>query len=195
MNKNYQLIVGLGNPGDKYSKSRHNAGFITIDKLKDRIESSDFKFENKFNAEISEKSIDLNKDKNFLEKLFNIEKNNKIFLLKPHSFMNKSGEVLRKFIDFYKVPTENITVIHDDLDIPVGEYKISENSGSGGHNGVQNIINMLGTQEFKRIRIGVEKKEGRESRQIPGEKFVLQDFTDEELLMVEKLSEKIDIVT
>lgn len=190
---NHQVIFGLGNPGEKYYETRHNAGFIVLDEIKSYIGSSDFKFENKFNAEVSEKKLESSNEKSFLQKIFNTDNNKKIFLVKPHSFMNKSGEVVRKFIDFYKISPENIVVIHDDLDLPTGTYKISENSGSGGHNGIQNIINMLGTQKFKRIRIGVEKKEGRESRQISGEKFVLQSLSKEESQEIKSLSKKIDL--
>lgn len=199
MKNNYRLIVGLGNPGEKYSKNRHNSGFIILNEAKRFLELSDFKFENKFNAEISRNSQP--KNFSFFKKLFN-NSNDKskhtsreVILVKPTTFMNRSGEVVRKFIDFYKIPIEDITIIHDDLDLSVGSYKISENSGAGGHNGVQNIIDMLGTQKFKRIRIGVEKKEGRESRQIPGEKFVLQDFSENELEEVKNLAKKINIVT
>jgi len=193
INKNkYQVIIGLGNPGEKYSKTRHNVGFIILDKIQKSFESSNFKFENKFNAEISEKKLKPTSKKNFLEKMF-YSNNNKIFLLKPQSFMNKSGEVIKKFMDFYKLSSENIIVIHDDLDLTIGNYKISENSGAGGHNGIQNIVDNIGTQKFKRIRIGIEKKEGRKFRQITGEKFVLQNLSIDELLKIDTFTHKIEI--
>jgi len=185
--KKHQLIIGLGNPGEKYLQTRHNAGFIIIDELRKITKSTNFNLENKFNAQVSEKIMQNNENKNFLEKILHTQ-SRKLFLIKPQSFMNKSGEVIRKFIDFYKIPIENITVIHDDLDLTVGKFKLSKDSGSAGHNGVENIINLLGTKDFRRIKIGVETKEGREARKIPGEKFVLQRFSPEELTEIKSLS-------
>lgn len=193
MNNDYQIIIGLGNPGEKYSKTRHNAGFIILDEIQKMIGSSDFKSENKFNVEISEKVQETGNHSGFIKKLFNKNSNRRIILVKPQSFMNRSGEVIRKFIDFYKVSPEEITVIHDDLDLPMGTFKISENSGAGGHNGVQSIIDMLGTKEFRRIRIGVEKEEGRESRQTSGEKFVLQNLSDSEESKIRELAKGLEL--
>ncbi len=176
------LIIGLGNPGEKYEKTRHNVGFILLDKLKDAWNFPEFEFNKKFKAEISEKV-------SFLAKIF--PKKERIILIKPQTFMNLSGEAVRKIMTFYKIPPEDIVVIHDDLDIVIGKYKISENSSAGGHNGVQNIIHNIGTQKFTRIRIGVEKKSGRQSRKIPGQKFVLQNFTPEEIPLLATVLGKI----
>ncbi|MDD3497937.1 MAG: aminoacyl-tRNA hydrolase [Candidatus Moranbacteria bacterium] len=190
--KNHRLIIGLGNPGERYSRTRHNAGFIILDELQKRLNFSDFRFEKKFNVEMAEKIEIGNIRGGFLKKLFQREDASKTLLMKPLSFMNKSGEAIKKIMDFYKIPPKNITVIHDDLDIKVGNFKISENSGSAGHNGIQNIIDRLGTQEFKRIRIGVEKKGGRQSRQVPGNKFILQEFSEEELEKIKDLANKLE---
>ncbi len=163
------LIIGLGNPGKKYKKTRHNAGFIVLDELREKLEFPNFEFNKKFNAEISKKG--------------------NLTLIKPQTFMNLSGETVRQFIDFYKLTPADILVIHDDLDIEIGAYKISENSRSAGHNGVQNIIDNLGTQKFKRWRVGIEKVGGRQKRgNISGKDFALQDFTNDEYLQIKKTS-------
>jgi PTH1 family peptidyl-tRNA hydrolase len=172
-----KLIIGLGNPEEKYKNNRHNAGFIILDELKNDWDFPDFEFSQKFNADISEK----NKD------------GDKIILIKPQAFMNNSGEAVQKIMSFYKLTPENIIVIHDDLDINFGEYKISTDSGPAGHNGVQDIIDKLGTQNFKRIRIGIEGEEKRKTRIIPGDVFVLQDFSKEELEIVKNLAKEIKL--
>ena len=185
--KNHQLIIGLGNPGEEYHYTRHNAGFLVIDELQKVLQSSDFKIESKFDAQISEKILENGEDRSFLEKILHT-RSRKLFLLKPQSFMNKSGEAVIKFMNFYKIPIENITVIHDDLDLIIGKFKLSKDSGSAGHNGVQNIIDKIGTKDFHRIKIGVEQKDGRASRQIPGDKFVLQKFSEKEITLITSLA-------
>ncbi|MCD6149468.1 aminoacyl-tRNA hydrolase [bacterium] len=170
------LIIGLGNPGEEYKKTRHNAGFIIIDELRKKWNLPEFKFNKKFNAEVSKKSCGL------------WVMGCGLLLVKPQSFMNRSGEAVRKIMDYYKLTPKNIIVIHDDLDIEIGKYKISANSSSAGHKGVQSIIDNLGTQKFKRIRIGVEKAGGRKNRgKISGNDFVLQDFEEEEIEKVRKM--------
>ena len=126
-----KLIVGLGNPGESYTNTRHNIGFMTIDKYLGNV-----KFQEKFNG-------------------FYYEKNNVIFL-KPLTFMNNSGESVRKFVKYFDIPLENIMIIQDDLDIEIGKYKFKFNSSSGGHNGIKSIINNLNTQEFFRMKIGIK---------------------------------------
>jgi PTH1 family peptidyl-tRNA hydrolase len=170
-----KIIIGLGNPEEKYINNRHNSGFIILDEIKKGWNFPDFEFSKKFDAEISEGSFE----------------GDKIILVKPRTFMNKSGEAVQKIISFYKLTPEDITVIHDDLDIALGEFKISTNSRAAGHNGVQDIIDKLGTQNFKRIRIGIEGEEQRKNRIIPGDVFVLQDFSDEELEIIKNLAKEI----
>lgn len=167
-----KLIIGLGNPGEKYKNNRHNAGFIMLDKIQKKLSFPEFYFEKKFNAEISEGP-------------------NKILLVKPQTFMNNSGEAVQKILSYYKLMPNDLIVIHDDLDIEIGNYKISSDSSAAGHNGVQDIMNKLGTQNFKRIRIGVEAAGGRQNRIISGEDFVLQDFTEEEIKKIASIESAI----
>ena len=169
-----KLIIGLGNTGKKYENTRHNAGFIIIDELQKKLGFPEFKFNKKFNSKMTKKNYEL-------------------LLVKPQTFMNCSGEAIQKIINFYKLTPENIIVIHDDLDIEIGKYKISTDSSSAGHKGIQNIIDNIGTQEFKRIKIGVEKFGGRENRgKISGENFVLQNFEGEEIEKVKNLAGEIE---
>ena len=140
-----KLIVGLGNSGSEYANTRHNLGFLFADRLQKEWGFSEFTLSKKFSAEVTEGNC----------------AGNKIMLAKPTTFMNLSGEAVKKILDFYKLTPEDLLVIHDDLDIAAGKYKIATDSSSAGHNGVQNIIDQLGTQTFKRIRIGIgETKDG-----------------------------------
>ncbi|HOF42247.1 MAG TPA: aminoacyl-tRNA hydrolase [Candidatus Moranbacteria bacterium] len=173
-----KLIIGLGNPGKQYENTRHNAGFMVLDKLKESWGFPEFKFDKKFNAEISEGSISGKSRDAAAEKMI---------LAKPQTFMNLSGDTIKELVNFYKIPVEDITIIHDDLDINLGEYKISTDASSGGHNGVQDIFDKLGTQKIKRYRIGIEGEERRKSRgPISGDVFVVQNFSDKELKETEK---------
>lgn len=188
---NHQIIIGLGNPTEKYKNTRHNVGFIVLDILREKLGFQDFSFNKKFDCEISEST------RTPLLQKMGLSSEKKIILVKPQTYMNKSGQSVSKIMNFYKLGHENIIVIHDDLDILIGNHKISKGSGAAGHNGVQDIIDKTGTKDFLRVKVGVEKKEGRHSRKIPGQKFVLQDFTDEESKEIQKVAEKIskDILT
>ena len=135
--KGIRLIVGLGNPGEKHEQTRHNAGFWFVDALA-RRENSIFKHEVKFKGEVTH---------------FNCQ-GQKIWLLKPQTYMNDSGESLRPFCDFYKISTEQILVAHDEIDLPNGEVKIKWSGGHGGHNGLRSIFAHL-NKDFWRLRIGV----------------------------------------
>ncbi len=170
-----KIIITLGNPGQQYANTRHNAGFIIADELQKSLGFSEFEKNSKFDALVCEKNSD----------------GEKILLAKPQSFMNNSGQVVKKMLDFFKIPKENLTLLHDDLDIELGAFKISLDSSAAGHNGVQSIIDNLGSQQFKRIRLGIEGSEKKKDRIIPGEVFVLQDFSKEELEIIKKLAEKI----
>jgi len=140
------------------------------------LDFPDFEFNKKFNAEIS---------KNNLEE-------KEILLAKPQTYMNLSGTAVKAILDFYKLSPNDIIVIHDDIDIPLGKYKIATDSSSAGHNGVQNIIDQLGTQKFRRIRIGIgQEKEGALVCRLGVHDFVLEKFTPEELETIEKISEDI----
>lgn len=166
-----KLIIGLGNPGEKYKKTRHNAGFVAIDAIVAKSQIPSPKSQIKFNSEI-------------VEIVMNGEK---IILAKPQTFMNESGKAVKAIADYYKIPIENITVIHDDLDIKLGEYKIAKDRSSAGHKGVQSIIDNLETKNFTRIRIGI----GVENKKIPTEEFVLENFSKEEQKIIDEVIEKI----
>ena len=167
-----KLIIGLGNPGKEYEKTRHNAGFLAVDEIANNFQFSIFNFQSIFNAQISKGVID----------------NKTYILIKPQTFMNNSGQAIKAVLDYYKIDTEDIIVIHDDLDIPTGEFKISKNKNSGGHKGVQSIIDHLGTKDFIRIRIGIMI----ENKKTPTEKFVLERFSEKEMEIVDVVIEKIE---
>lgn len=135
------LIVGLGNPEEDYSSTRHNMGFNTINKIA-----------KKYNIEISKKKFD------GLYADFNIE-NEKIILLKPQTYMNLSGRSIIQAVQFFKIPLENIIIIYDDIDVNPGEIKIRKKGGPGSHNGMKSVIQELQTEEFNRIRVGIGQPE------------------------------------
>lgn len=161
-----KLIVGLGNPGKQYENTRHNAGFLAVGFF---LRSHDaITCQSKFNAQICEYHED----------------GEKVFFVKPQSFMNLSGEVVREILAFYKLDHANhLLVLHDEKDLPFGSLKEAFASGSAGHNGVQNIIDELGTKDFARIRIGAESRES--DSPVATDDFVLQPFTGEELQKLE----------
>jgi PTH1 family peptidyl-tRNA hydrolase len=191
------LIIGLGNPGKKYEKNRHNTGFIILEELRKLWDFPDFSLDKKFNAEISEKInplLPLGEGAPFNPPLPAGEgwgEGNKILIARPQTFMNNSGEAVKKIMDFYKLTPEDLIVIHDDLDINLGEFRIAADSSSAGHKGIEDIIEKLGTQEFKRIRIGIEGEEKRKDRKMPGDEFVLQNFSEEEYNQIKSLAPEI----
>jgi peptidyl-tRNA hydrolase, PTH1 family len=164
-----KLIVGLGNPGKKYENTRHNIGFIIIDALQKELEASDFKLNKKFQAEITE--INLGKEK--------------IILAKPQTYMNKSGQAVKAIKNFYKIPLREIIVIRDDLDMAFGKYREKRNSSSGGHNGINSIIENLGSQKFLQIKIGVRNKD---IEKMDSADFVLQNFIKTEMAALIKFT-------
>ena len=163
-----KLIVGLGNPGREYEKTRHNIGFMTIDKYADKLGVSITK--DKFNGLYGETTIS----------------GEKVILLKPQSYINLSGEVIRKYVDFFKINVEDILIIHDDLDLAVGTYKIKQKGSSGGHNGLKNIELHLGTQEYKRIKVGISNNKMMDTKD-----YVLGKLSKEDS---DKIEEVKDIV-
>lgn len=171
-----KLIIGLGNPTKRYEDTRHNAGFLILDEIQKELSFPEFQSSGKFEAEISEANI----------------AGEKIILVKPQTFMNLSGKSVAAIMTFYKIPIEDLTVIHDDLDIELGAFKISTDSSAAGHNGVTSIFETLGTQKIKRIRIGIEGSEKKLERQMSGSDFVLQKFSEEELATVKNLSKEIE---
>ncbi len=163
-----KLIVGLGNPGKEYDNTRHNVGFQTIDKFASSL--GVFLNKSKFNGLYTEAII----------------KNEKVILLKPQSYINLSGEVIRRFVDFYKISLDDILIINDDLDLPLGNFKLKKKGSSGGHNGLKNIELHLGTQEYKRIKIGISN-----NKNIDTKDYVLGKTSQIER---QKLNEVTDIV-
>ncbi len=142
------LIVGLGNPGKKYEKTRHNVGFRVIDELE---------------------SLDYARDKN-------------IVFLKPDNFMNNSGKIVQEYLTYEKISPENLIVVHDDIDLLFGDIRVSKDSSSAGHKGVQSIIDELGTQNFTRVRIGIrpELKVQSQKLKVDTTNFVLKKFSKAE---------------
>lgn len=132
-----RLIVGLGNPDEKHEPTRHNAGFWFVNALAKK-QNSVFKQESKFKGDVAHFS----------------HQGEKIWLLKPQTYMNDSGESLRPFVDFYKILTEQILVAHDEIDLPNGEVKIKWSGGHGGHNGLRSLFSHIG-KDFWRLRFGV----------------------------------------
>src|SRR5687767_2280662 len=141
-----KLIVGLGNPGEKYKKTRHNAGFMVMDRLAKRFEG-EFSENSRWKAEIV--------------------RSGEVILAKPLTFMNDSGETVGKISGFFKIASEDIFVIHDDLDIVLSDYKIQKGTGPKIHNGVISVEEHLGNKEFWRVRVGVDGREG--DRSMPGD--------------------------
>jgi len=176
-----KLIIGLGNPGEEYKDARHNVGFMTVDAIAKK-EGAKFSFEKKFNAEISKSRFN---DKPAI-------------LVKPFTFVNKSGEAARKSKLFYKIKPDDIIVIHDDLDIEFGSFKLSFAKHSGGHRGVQSVIDGLKTDKFWRLRIGTANRKlttARHQRTLKAKKeavgdFVLSRFTPSEQAELKRVIKK-----
>ena len=168
-----KLIVGLGNIGDKYTFTRHNAGFMVLDSWA-LSENISFKQESKFKA--------------FIAKIkYNSED---IILVKPTTYMNLSGEAVIAICNFYKIKPEDILVIFDDLSIDLGKLRFRANGSDGGHNGIKSIIQQMGTKEIKRLKFGIGPQPP-----IPSEAFVLQNFSSEQLpLLKESLNKAVDAV-
>lgn len=154
-----KLIVGLGNPGKEYDNTRHNIGFFMIDQY--LLKKNLLSYKNKFNGL-------------YVDTVINGEK---VIFLKPQSYMNLSGGVVKKFIDFYKIDITDILIISDDLDLSVGNFKIKDKGSSGGHNGLKNIELNLGTQNYKRIRIGISNNKSIDTRGYVLGKFDADDIS------------------
>lgn len=156
------LIVGLGNPGIQYSKTIHNIGFIFVDYLASSLGFPEYKQHKKFNALYTEKIIN----------------GNKFIIIKPQTYMNLSGQAVKQCVDYYQIKTENIFVIHDDIDLKPNNIKIKVGGSSGGHNGIKNIDLMLGTNNYWRIRIGVGRPE---NKNIQVSDHVLSNISEKQL--------------
>ncbi len=155
------LIAGLGNPGDKYTKTRHNVGFLVIDEITKNLQTSNINNSN-FQAIVQKSST----------KLF----------VKPQTFMNLSGESILSIVEYYNIPNENIIIVHDDLDLPFGTVKFKIDGGHGGHNGLRSIDSHIG-KDYIRVRIGI----GKPTNKKDVADFVLSNFTKEEFELLDNI--------
>ena len=150
-----KLIVGLGNPGEKYENNRHNAGYMLIDALASKFSISSFK------------------------------------CFKTKEFMNESGKDVRHLSDFYKVSNEDLYVVYDDLDIPLGNYNVSFGKSPRVHNGINSVIEELGTEDFWHVRIGIENRTQHMGHKVEGKEYVLENFSSEEKKILEGVVERV----
>jgi len=164
--ENLHLIVGLGNPGAEYAQTRHNAGFLLVERLARRWQA-DWKATKKFKARIARAKSGARR----------------LVLGEPQTFMNASGEAVRALLDYYGVPLEKLLVVVDDADLPLGEIRLRSRGSSGGHHGLESIGQHLGTREFPRLRIGIGRREG--AREITD--HVLGRFRNDESALVKKV--------
>ncbi len=159
------IIIGLGNPGEQYKNTRHNVGFMAVDEFAKKNNFPEFVIQKKSNALISEKDD--------------------IILVKPQTFMNESGKSVREILK--NKNAENIIVIHDDIDLPLGKIKIVQGRGSAGHKGVESIIQNIGNEGLIRFRIGIAPQDD-----VKAEKIVLKNFSEDEQEEINKILYKID---
>lgn len=163
MNQKFKLIVGLGNPTKEYENTRHNIGFITLDALATKYKLI-FKNKKEFSSFCIKAAIAVN------EKLFNV------ILAKPTTYMNNSGSAVKNILDWFKVDSHDMIVVHDEVALPLGKIRISVGRSSAGHNGIESIIEKTGDKEFTRLRIGIGPDPGGDSRK----EYVLNKFNKKE---------------
>ena len=152
------LVVGLGNPGREYRNNRHNIGFLVLNQLAEKLETSFSRM--RMNALVTAVKY----------------KDHKLILIKPQTYMNLSGKAVSSFVRFYKLPLENLLVVYDDVDLPFQTLRMRPDGGDAGQKGVRSIIQELGTQQFPRLRIGINRPPGRMSVS----SYVLLDFSERE---------------
>lgn len=163
-----KLIVGLGNPGKKYDGTRHNVGFAVVERVSRLLEIP--LNQRKFRAQYGIEWID----------------GEKVCLMQPLTFMNLSGQAVGEFVRFYRISTEDVLLVYDDLDFPAGKIKLREKGSAGGHNGVRSVIDHLGTSRLKRIRVGIGRPRGNQDVI----DYVLSPFSDQEEIFVRQAVEK-----
>jgi len=167
--ENVFLIVGLGNPGADYAKTRHNAGFLLVEKL------------------AAQWRCDWSKDRKFQARVSRAERGGKtVILAEPQTFMNLSGESVGALVRYYQLPLERILVVVDDADLPLGEIRLRPSGGTGGHHGLESVMQHVGSREYARLRLGIGRKD--EARQITG--HVLGKFSADENALLEKVLER-----
>lgn len=165
MTQDPYLIIGLGNPGHEYKDTRHNFGFMLIDLLAERIGARGMKVQSKaivISATYEE---------------------HRLILAKPQTYMNLSGQSVQGLLHFYKIPHNNLLIAHDDLDLPYGTIRIRPTGGPGGQRGMANTIELLGTKDFPRLRLGIGRPPGR----MDAKDYVLQNFSKDELKLLPEL--------
>lgn len=152
-----KLVVGLGNPGKEYKYTRHNMGFMVLDEIAKRLEV--YKWKQRDGALYFDTHLDMSR----------------VIFIKPQNYINLSGDVMIKFVKYLNIKTEDILVISDDLDLPLGSIKIKEKGSSGGHNGLKNIESQLGTNEYKRIKIGISNNKQMDTKDYVLEKLSIKE--------------------
>ncbi|MCX7928721.1 MAG: aminoacyl-tRNA hydrolase [Patescibacteria group bacterium] len=165
------LVVGLGNPGNKYRETRHNVGFMVLDKLVNFLDSSSSKRKNSARLKSAVKII------------------NNTILAWPNTFMNNVGEAVAALVNYYRISAGDLYVVHDDLDIRLGEYKIQFGIGPKVHGGILSIEHELGTKDFNRIRVGIDNR--KLGDRMPGEQYVLEKFSSAELEVLDRTIDKV----
>lgn len=163
-----KLIVGLGNIGAKYCFTRHNIGFMAIDKLA-MDNNLTFKTEDKLKSMVAKTKVN----------------GDDIMLIKPTTFMNLSGDAVIAVMNYYKIDVKDIIIVYDDLSIPLGKMRFRADGSDGGHNGIKSIIQNLSTKNFARLKLGTGPQPA-----IPSENFVLQNFSNEQLIVVKDIIKK-----
>lgn len=174
-----KIMVGLGNPAEKYDGTRHNLGFEVVDQFYKRIANGLWQMEKKFNAEVLQVNYPLD------------DTHYPLLLVKPQTFMNNSGEAVAKIVRFFKVDTKDVIVVHDDLDLFLGKMKVRLGGGAGGHHGVESVIAKLGSDQFVRVRLGIGTDQGflGEHKRINfnAEHFVMERFLASERSKVKSM--------
>lgn len=155
-----KLIVGLGNPGEQYKHNRHNIGFVVAERVGELLDIDGWSVNKRFMGEVAERD--------------------KLILIKPNTFMNESGKAVSAISRFYKIKSEDIYIIHDDLDIMLGSYKLQHGKAPKMHNGLLSVEQSLGTNKYWNVRVGVENREVRGNKGVPGVIYSLQDFSPDE---------------
>lgn len=167
-----KVIVGLGNPGPQYAETRHNIGFLLVDLL---AESYRFEFRPKYQGLCAEGNVE----------------GERLLLLKPQTFMNLSGRSVSEIVHFYKVPGEDLLIVHDDMDLPLGKIRLRDQGSAGGHNGIKSILAELGSEKFWRLKLGV----GRPPKEWDPARYVLSAFVEDEITQLDDVLERAEKAT
>lgn len=174
MNKTL-LIVGLGNPGAEYDLTRHNVGFACVDALATKLDFDDWMHKKDLQCLMTKQTIN----------------ETAVYLCKPQTFMNLSGEAVQALCHFYKIQASDVVVVQDELDIDFGKIRLGTGGSSAGHNGIKSITKLLGTEEYGRVRIGIGPKT---PEQIDSADFVLQKFSSDQQADVPKLTKEVNAI-